>query len=179
MELETNATKGLARENSLMLQRGPLAETAAMKMAQTFRSGTNDIDAIDYVEMFLDDQQQNQSRPPERPVRAGQLPPGADQEELADGLRRGRLRQHLRPAAFLSDPAALRGLHLSAVDPAGGRGRRPRRCRPAPHQEQLHAQPAGRRDLQRGAGQPPEAEDQVHRHPDGRPEHRSSTTRAR
>ncbi len=29
-----------------------------MKMAQTFRSGTNDIDAIDYVEMFLDDEEQ-------------------------------------------------------------------------------------------------------------------------
>jgi hypothetical protein len=55
MDLETNATKGLARENSLMLQRGPVAEDAVVKMAQTFRSGTNDIDAIDYVDMFLDD----------------------------------------------------------------------------------------------------------------------------
>jgi hypothetical protein len=27
-------------------------------MAQTFRSGTNDLDAIDYVEMFLDDEEQ-------------------------------------------------------------------------------------------------------------------------
>jgi hypothetical protein len=58
MDLETNATKGLARENSLLLQRGPLAEDAVVKMAQTFRSGTNDIDAIDYVEMFLDDEKQ-------------------------------------------------------------------------------------------------------------------------
>jgi hypothetical protein len=58
MDLETNATKGLARENSLMLQRGPLASDAIVKMAQTFRSGTNDIDAIDYVEMFLDDEGQ-------------------------------------------------------------------------------------------------------------------------
>lgn len=55
MELETNATKGLARENSLLLQRGPLPDDAVVKMAQTFRSGTNDIDAIDYIEMFLDD----------------------------------------------------------------------------------------------------------------------------
>ena len=31
---------------------------AIVKMAQTFRSGTNDIDAIDFVEMFLDDEQQ-------------------------------------------------------------------------------------------------------------------------
>jgi hypothetical protein len=58
MDLETNATKGLARENSLMLRRGPVADAAVVKMAQTFRSGTNDIDAIDYVDMFLDDQQQ-------------------------------------------------------------------------------------------------------------------------
>jgi hypothetical protein len=58
MDLETNASKGLARENSLVLQRGPLAENAVVKIAQTFRSGTNDIDAIDYVDMFLDDDQQ-------------------------------------------------------------------------------------------------------------------------
>jgi len=58
MDLETNATKGLARENSLMLRRGPLADDAVVKMAQTFRSGTNDIDAIDYVDMFLDDERQ-------------------------------------------------------------------------------------------------------------------------
>jgi hypothetical protein len=58
MDLETNATQGLTRENSLLLQRGPLPDDAVVKMAQTFRSGTNDIDAIDYVEMFLDDEVQ-------------------------------------------------------------------------------------------------------------------------
>jgi hypothetical protein len=58
MELETNATKGVSRENSLLLQRGPLDNDAVVKMAQTFRSGTNDIDAIDYVELFLGDEQQ-------------------------------------------------------------------------------------------------------------------------
>jgi hypothetical protein len=58
MELETNATKGLARENSLMLQAGAIADSAVVKMAQTFRSGTNDIDALDYVDMFLADEQQ-------------------------------------------------------------------------------------------------------------------------
>jgi hypothetical protein len=58
MDLETNATKGLARENTLLLQRGPLPDDAVVKMAQTFRSGTNDIDAIDYVEMFLEDERQ-------------------------------------------------------------------------------------------------------------------------
>jgi hypothetical protein len=58
MDLETNASKGLARENSLMLCRGPLPDDAVVKMAQTFRSGANDIDAIDFVDMFLDDEQQ-------------------------------------------------------------------------------------------------------------------------
>jgi hypothetical protein len=58
MELETNATKGLARENSLVLQRGPVADDAVVKMAQTFRSGTHDIDAMDFVDMFLSDEEQ-------------------------------------------------------------------------------------------------------------------------
>ena len=35
-----------------------MADDAVVKMAQTFRSGTNDIDAVDFVEMFLDDEQQ-------------------------------------------------------------------------------------------------------------------------
>jgi hypothetical protein len=58
MDLETNASQGLARENSLLLRRGPLADNAVVRMAQTFRSGTNDIDAVDYVEMFLEDEGQ-------------------------------------------------------------------------------------------------------------------------
>ena len=41
MDLETNATKGVAFENSLVLQRGPVTDTDIVKMAQTFRSGTN------------------------------------------------------------------------------------------------------------------------------------------
>jgi hypothetical protein len=58
VDLEINATTGLKRENSLLVRRGPLADDAVVKMAQTFRSGTNDIDAIDYVEMFLENDQQ-------------------------------------------------------------------------------------------------------------------------
>ena len=57
-DLETNATKGLAIENTLILERGQVREDAIVKIAQTFRSGTNDIDAIDFVDMFLDDDQQ-------------------------------------------------------------------------------------------------------------------------
>ena len=58
MELETNASKGLSTENSLMLENGTVVDGAVVKIAQTFRSGTNDIDAIDFVEMFLADETQ-------------------------------------------------------------------------------------------------------------------------
>jgi hypothetical protein len=58
MDIETNSTKGLSRENSLVLQRGQVAEDAQVKIAQTFRTGTNDIDAIDFVEIFLEDEDQ-------------------------------------------------------------------------------------------------------------------------
>src|SRR5580658_6373644 len=44
-DLETNATRGLRRENSLLVQQGHVPETKIIKMAQTFRSGTGDIDA--------------------------------------------------------------------------------------------------------------------------------------
>jgi hypothetical protein len=58
MDLETNASKGLAQENATFLERGELLDNSVVKMAQTFRSGTNDIDAIDFVEMFLEDEGQ-------------------------------------------------------------------------------------------------------------------------
>jgi hypothetical protein len=58
MDLETNATKGVCRENSLFLQKGPLRPDAQIKMAQTFRSGTNDIDALDFAELFLTNDEQ-------------------------------------------------------------------------------------------------------------------------
>ena len=56
MDLETNATKGLTRENSLVLEPGPLDDDAVVKIAQTFRSGTYDMDAIDFIEIFLEDE---------------------------------------------------------------------------------------------------------------------------
>ena len=58
MDLETNATMGLKRANSLLVRPGTLPDDTVVKMAQTFRSGTNDIDAIDYVEMFLENDKQ-------------------------------------------------------------------------------------------------------------------------
>jgi hypothetical protein len=58
MELESNVTKGLARENSLVLQEGKVGDDVIVKIAQTFRSGTNDIDALDFVDLFLEDDEQ-------------------------------------------------------------------------------------------------------------------------
>lgn len=55
MDLETNNSLGLARENSLTIEEGRVSRSAVVKMAQTFRTGTNDIDAVDYVDMFLAD----------------------------------------------------------------------------------------------------------------------------
>ena len=54
MDLETNTTRVFTRENSLLVQPGKLNRDAQIKIAQTFRTGTNDIDALDYVSMFLD-----------------------------------------------------------------------------------------------------------------------------
>ncbi|MFO0589376.1 MAG: hypothetical protein U0441_17695 [Polyangiaceae bacterium] len=58
MDLHTNATLGLTRESSLVMERGALSDDAVIKVAQTFRSGTSDADAMDYVEMALDDEGQ-------------------------------------------------------------------------------------------------------------------------
>jgi len=59
MDLETNTSLGLARENSLFLREGKVSRGAVVKMAQTFRTGTNDIDAADYIEMFLEDHERH------------------------------------------------------------------------------------------------------------------------
>jgi hypothetical protein len=56
MDLETNASIRFALENSLVLEHGIVSDEAVVKTAQTFRSGTNDVDAIDFVEMFLADE---------------------------------------------------------------------------------------------------------------------------
>jgi hypothetical protein len=56
MDLETNASLGVAQENSLRLVDGRLRDDDVVKMAQTFRSGTGDMDAVDFVEMFLADE---------------------------------------------------------------------------------------------------------------------------
>ncbi|MGG6298102.1 hypothetical protein ACQ4M4_27225 [Leptolyngbya sp. AN02str] len=58
MELETNTTKGYFRENSLLLKEGEISEDAVVKIAQTFRTGTNDIDTLDFVHMYLNNEEQ-------------------------------------------------------------------------------------------------------------------------
>jgi hypothetical protein len=59
MDLETNVSIEFATENSLLLQEGPVSKSAIIKIAQTFRTGTNDIDALDYVSMYLNDEKQS------------------------------------------------------------------------------------------------------------------------
>ena len=59
MDLETNVSNDFAGDNSLILKRGPVSSGAVVKMAQTFRTGTNDIDALDYVQMYLRDESQH------------------------------------------------------------------------------------------------------------------------
>jgi hypothetical protein len=58
MDLETNASLGVALENRLTLVDGVVDGTDVVKMAQTFRTGTSDVDAVDFVEMFLADEQE-------------------------------------------------------------------------------------------------------------------------
>jgi hypothetical protein len=61
MDLETNVSNDFAGDNSLLLKRGLLSPGTVVKMAQTFRTGTNDIDALDFVQMYLRDESQQQA----------------------------------------------------------------------------------------------------------------------
>lgn len=61
MDLETNVSNDFAGDNSLLLKRGPVSSSSVVKMAQTFRTGTNDIDALDFVQMYLRDESQHQA----------------------------------------------------------------------------------------------------------------------
>lgn len=54
MDLETNNSLGFCRDNALTLRPGKLPRNGVVKMAQSYRTGTNDIDAVDFVDMFLD-----------------------------------------------------------------------------------------------------------------------------
>jgi hypothetical protein len=61
MDLETNVSSEFTTGNSLLLQEGPVSKSAIIKVAQTFRTGTNDIDALDYLFMYLNDEKQSHS----------------------------------------------------------------------------------------------------------------------
>ena len=61
MDLETNVSHDFAGDNSLLLKRGRLPPGTVVKVAQTFRTGTNDIDALDFVQMYLRDESQHQA----------------------------------------------------------------------------------------------------------------------
>lgn len=61
MDLETNVSTEYTTQNSLLVQEGPLSKNAVIKIAQSFRTGTNDIDALDYVYMYLHDEKQSHS----------------------------------------------------------------------------------------------------------------------
>jgi hypothetical protein len=61
MDLETNVSAEFTTGNSLLLQEGAVSKSAVIKIAQTFRTGTNDIDALDYVFMYLNDEKQSHS----------------------------------------------------------------------------------------------------------------------
>lgn len=58
MDLMTNSSQGLARQNVLTLMPGDVPPDSIVKMAQTYRSGTNDLDALDFAAMFLEDESQ-------------------------------------------------------------------------------------------------------------------------
>ena len=92
MELETNVTKGLVRENSLVLEKGEVRPDAVVKMAQTFRSGTNDIDAVDFADLFLADEELVDPDALNQLYVLVNFRPAVTKQKLADGLRRGRVR---------------------------------------------------------------------------------------
>jgi len=60
MDLQTNASLGLQRDTNLVLEGEAPAADDVVKMAQTYRTGTNDIDAIDFVEMCLENESQEE-----------------------------------------------------------------------------------------------------------------------
>ena len=59
MDMETNVSNNFAGDNSLVLKRGSVSRNAVVKIAQTFRTGTNNIDALDFVQMYLRDESQH------------------------------------------------------------------------------------------------------------------------
>ena len=124
MDLETNVSHDFAGDNSLLLKRGPVSQSAMVKMAQTFRTGTNDIDALDYVQMYLRDESQHQANLHDFNdlyVLVNFRPVVTDKNWRMDcGVAGYDNRLGLPP--FFPNAAAFRGLHLSALDSAAEAG---------------------------------------------------------
>ena len=95
-------------------------------MAQTFRSGTNDIDALDYVDMFLADEQQTSLDQLNDSYVLVNFRPALTKKNWRMDCGVAGYDNTLRAAAVLPDPTSVRGLYLPAVDPAGGHRLGPR-----------------------------------------------------
>jgi len=149
-----------------MVQRGTVPENSRVKMAQTFRSGTNDIDAVDFLEMFLEDEEQTSLDTLNdlyvlvnfRPVvtrKNWRMDCGVAGYDNTFGL----------PPFFPQGCASrttFTGYGYSKTDCSGSRG-----CCTASHEEQLYAESTRRGNLQRRGEQSAETQDQIHAHPYG------------
>ena len=168
MELETNATKGFTRENSLLLERGPVPGDAIVKMAHTFRTGTNDIDAVDFVEMFLDDEEQTDlDTLNEMYVLVNFRPMITNKNWRTDCGVAGYDNTYGLPPFFLTRLRFEDYIYRLWIQQER-HSSRSCGCRPEPHEEQLHAKFSLVGDLQRGTRQPSQAKDQGQRHPSRR-----------
>ena len=161
MDLETNVIKGAGQgELADARARARCRADAVVKMAQTFRSGTNDIDAMDFAELFLDDEDQiDPDELNELYVLVNFRPAVTNKNWRMDCGVAGYDNTFGLPPFF---PTRLRfedyiyrlwiqqdGVAAAHVDAAQNHTK-----------IQLHAEPGGRRDLQRGGVQPAQAEDQ-------------------
>ena len=161
MDLETNATKGLARENSLLLQRGAAARRRRREDGTDvpLRARTTSTRSTSWTCFSTTRTQINADDLNDLYVLVNFRPVVTKKNWRMDCGVAG-YDNTFRPAAVLPDAAAVRGLHLPSLDPAGGDRRRACRRGAEPHEEQLHAEPAGGGDLQRGGVQPAQAQDQ-------------------
>jgi len=107
MDLDTNATKGVSRENALLLQKGTVpAGCRVVKMAQTFRFRNQRCGCprLSRNSSLTNDDQVDPDETETSLYVLVNFRSGGYQAELADGLRcRGNNEQHFRPCRpFLS-----------------------------------------------------------------------------
>ena len=109
IDRETNVSSEFTTGNSLLLQEGAVSKSAQIKIAQTFRTGTNDIDALDYVFMYLHDEKQSHSelRHVNDVYVLDNFSSGRHEQELANRLWCCRIRQPAWPTTIFPDQAAV------------------------------------------------------------------------